>query len=186
MKGQQTVAAELSPEISPTIQLESSADIEWDFLKSVKRLGCSERIAANVAGGGQMRFRNPAGSGVLAVFDELRVHSNGAVRMTIQVIETGADLLNSALTVAMDTRWEQAAFAQQSAVLATFQNTTTIGVGTGTIYTNVFHLERTDNIFNRQIVLAPGFAVGIGSVTSNQLFAGTAYWHERQLPALET
>ena len=70
MVGQLEVAAELSPEVSPTVELESAQNQEWDFLKGVKQCATSEEIAANAGAGGQFRLRNPPDSGTLATVHE--------------------------------------------------------------------------------------------------------------------
>jgi len=185
MKGQQTVAAELSPELSPTWQLEGPT-LEWEFLKSVKHLASAERINPNVAGAGQMRLLNPVNSGVLAVVDLVTFNAGATLEYTIRIIAATAGLLNSALTVATDTRWETVPAGQQSALLVTFQNITTIGVGSGTIFRPQQLVANAFNRFDIPVVLTPGFALDFGSRNANQTVSLGVYWHERQLPPLET
>jgi len=184
MKGTTEVAGELSPEVSPTIQLESSLNPEWDFLKDVRNCGVTERITNNVAGGGQMLLLNPVNSGVIAVVRLLLFNSAVTAEFTARLLTSPAALLNSALPVAFDTRWGQTAVLTQSALTATFQNNLLIGVGTGTII-------RFDQIqfrvfgFNAGVVLTPGFGLVFGCRTVNVVATLSAYWHERQLPPLE-
>lgn len=183
MKGQQDVAADLSPELSPTWQLESDKP-EWSYLKEVKELGFSERILANAGGGGRARIRNPGGSGILCVISHLRVSSNAAAILTARIGVTGLDLANGGIGVARDTRWRQTAFTQ-SAMALTFQSTPgTIGAGVGTLFVDQ-PVVLEPYIYEAVIILAPGFEVDWGSNTVNTNISCTAVWTERQLPPLE-
>jgi len=185
MKGTTEVAGEPSPEISPTIQLEHPLNPEWDFLKHVRNVSVSERIANNVAGGGQMLLSNPADSGVIAVVDQLLMSSpSGSADFTARLLTAPAELLNFALTVATDTRWQTTALFTQAAIRATFVNNLNIGAGAGTI---LRHITLVNEILdhNPRVVLTPGFGLAFGSQTFNFTVFLTALWHERQLPAME-
>lgn len=135
MTGQSDVAAELSPEVSPTIELESANNQEWDFLKGVKQCATSEQIAANVGAGGQFRLRNPPGSGVLATIHFLMMGSdNTLAHWAVHVGPQTADLVNTALSTARDGRWRRPGQLQASVLLPTFQNAVgAVPTGQGTI-----------------------------------------------------
>ena len=184
MKGTEMVAAELSPEISPTVQLEHADDPEWDFLKDVRNCAVTERISANAAGGGQMLLLNPPGSGVIAVIRTLIFAGTGTIQITARLLVNPAPLVNSSLTVALDTRWETTAVLTQSALTASFVNNAAIGTGVGTVYLNQTLASRPQT-WNARIVLTPGFGLAFGAITVDQVVHASAYWHERQLPALE-
>lgn len=185
MKGTLEVAGELSPEISPTLQLEEPSDPEWDFLKDVRNVAVAERVSANVAGGGQMLLLNPADSGVIAVMELLEMSGAGVtVEFTARLQTAPAPLLNGALTVATDTRWETTALLTQSSVLASFQSNLLIGTGAGTIWRHSL-IQGRPHKFKPRVVLTPGFGLVFGSRTVNVVVGLSARWHERQVPALE-
>jgi len=186
MVGQLEVAAELSPEISPTVELETAANQEWDFLKGVKQCSTSELIDANAGAGGQFRLRNPLGSGVLATTHELTMTGGVAgQRWAIHVGPQTGDLVNTSLTTARDGRWRQPGALQASVLIASFQNavgTVPTGVGTVARWSTVANVSES---YFEQIMLAPGDGVTFGSLTANQAVRITASWHERAVQPLE-
>jgi len=185
MKGTSDVATELSPEISPTIQLEQALDPEWDFLKDVRNVGVSERVAANPAGAAQMLILNPPDSGVVGVFDILLMSGiTGTAEFTARLFANPAPLLNSALTVALDTRWGATATLANAALTATFVSILNIGTGAGTIFRHSILVNRLLP-FKPRVVLTPGFGLAFGTLTVNSTVFLSAYWKERQLPDLE-
>jgi len=185
MVGQTEVATELSPEVSPTWQVEGAFE-EWMFLKGVKICSVSESIAANVGAGGQMVLRNPPTSGALAVVDGLRMsltNAGGQLVITVQV-NTG-DLVNTALTVARDLRWPASPTGSQAAMIATFQNAVgAVPVGAGTIYVGRTLANSPFN-YRVPIVLPPGSRLYIGCTSANVPFLASIDWHERGIEPLE-
>lgn len=185
MKGQQTVAAELSPEVSPVIELESAEDQEWDFLKGVRQVSWSAQIAANVGAAGQGQLRNPPGSGVLAVVTNIEMAGVSAQQFAITFNRETIDLTNTALTVARDGRWQTTSIFQQSALIATFRNATgAVPVGAGTIYISGRDV-RVPVHYSQQIVMPPGSNLIFGGISANDIVWVSCDWHERQIPALE-
>ena len=185
MKGATAVAEELSPEISPVLELESALNEEWDFLKGVKQISTAEEVSANAAGAGQLRIRNPVASGVLATITHVEGVAviNGEWTARLQPLTT--DLTNTAVTVARDGRWNPVASLSQSAMRVTFEALTTIGVGSGTIYHHRGLLSRTPVVLGAQVILPPGFALSFGFRAANNTVTIQANWHERGVPALE-
>jgi len=182
MSGTEDVAGDLSPELSPTWELEGPTD-EWSFLKDVREIGLGETIA-NGAGAGHFRIRNPPGSGVLAVIKPISVAGDGTSNNTAKIQELTADLTNTSLAAARDTRWLTQSTFSHSAMVLSFQNTGGMSVGNGTIWLSRA-LASTEVAYKEEVILAPGFALTFGSLINNVSLFLTASWHERQLPALE-
>jgi len=186
MVGQIDVAAELSPEVSPTIELETALNQEWDFLKGVKQCATSESVDANVLAGGQFRLRNPTGSGVLATMHEITLTGSlVGQRWAIHVGPQTADLLNTALTTARDGRWARPGQLQASVLIPTFTAASgAVPTGAGTIARWNTTADQPFSYFE-QIIIPPGDAVTFGSLTANGVVALTASWHERGVQPLE-
>jgi len=185
MKGQQTVAADLSPEVSPTIQLEGSEDQEWDFLKGVRQCSWAEQVAANAGAAGQGQLRNPPGSGVLATLTRIEMGCLAVQQFRIVFNRSTADLANTALTVARDGRWQPTAISQQSALIATFQNAVgSVPTGAGVIYFTP-RAVNSPAIYQTQVILPPGSNLHFGGSDANLIMYFSVEWRERQIPALE-
>lgn len=182
MAGVQEVAGHLSPELSPTWQLEGSTD-EWMFLKDVRAMSMGESIASG-AGQGHYRIRNPANSGALCVITKLFVVPQGSNVITARIQELTVDLTNGGLATSRDTRWLTQSVFTHTAMVLSFQNTSGIGVGVGTIWV-ARTLANTPAIFKEQVILAPGWAVTFGNTSNAVIVDLYASWHERALPALE-
>ena len=186
MVGQLDVASELSPEVSPTWQLESALNQEWDFLKGVRQCSSSESIDPNVGGGGQFRLRNPLTSRALATVHQIVLTGDVAgQRWAIHVGPQSADLVNTSLSTARDGRWSQPGALQASVLIASFQNAVgAVPTGAGTIarWNSVANVSEP---YFEQIMLAPGDAVTFGSLTANQRVLVTVSWHERGVQPLE-
>ena len=184
MVGQLDIAAELSPELSPTWQLEAATD-EWQFLKGVKVCSAAERILANVGAGGQFALRNPAGSGALAVIDDISLTANSVNDFVITVQTSTVDLANTALSVVRDLRWPVTGAAGQAMMLPTFQNAVgAVPVGAGTIHA-VRTIGNTRADYKQQVVLPPGTRVVFGGLVVNVAVQASIAWHERGVQPLE-
>lgn len=185
MKGQTSVAADLSPEVSPTIELESAGSQEWDFLKQLRQLGMAQSIAANVGAGAQLMMRNPAGSGVIAVISEIRIIPSGAATLALTFDRVLVDLVSTALTVARDSRWLPSVIGQQATMVVTFANATgAVPVGNGTLYVGD-QAAGTTFQWTNQIVMGPGSRVIFGSTSANVEVRVSASWRERQILPME-
>lgn len=184
MVGQVDIAAELSPEVSPTWQLEAATD-EWRFLKGVKICSAAEAIVPNVGAAAQFVLRNPLDSGALCVVDEISFNGTPAQTYHITLQTSVADLANTALSVVRDLRWPVTGVAGQAAMLPTFQNAVgAVPVGAGTIF-SVRPLGNTQVRYTQQIILPPGTRVYFGGQAANTSMNANIAWHERGIQPLE-
>ncbi|MFQ1042880.1 hypothetical protein [Gilliamella sp. CG16] len=184
MVGQVDIASELSPELSPTWQLEAATD-EWEFLKGVKICSAAESVLANVGAAGQFVLRNPLDSGALAVVDEITFAASVNQDYVITVQTSQVDLVNTALSVVRDLRWPMTGVAGQAAMLPTFQNAVgAVPVGAGTIYFTRL-LGNTLGIYTKQIILPPGTRVYFGGLNANVGVRFSIAWRERGVQPLE-
>jgi len=184
MSGVENVASHLSPEVSPTWQLES-ADDQWAFLKDVKVMGVTEFVQAGVGAASFSRIRNPVNSGVIAIIKFLTAQPGAAAAMAVHVGPQTVDLTNTSLGAARDTRWPVSPTANQSAMRITFEfagAAPTLGGGT---LLRVLNVGNVPMEYPFDIILTPGFAVDWGGTTIDVAMNVMAVWQERNLPALE-
>jgi len=185
-KGQEVVAGELSPEISPTFQLEAALpSLEWYYLKGVKALGFAQTIGANALAGGHARLTNPLGSGVLGIVTLAAVSATADITWAVALQEDVALLGSAGLGSARDGRWPIPAALTQSALLVSFTAAAgAVPTGAGALGTGVI-LSRHEAQYDSQVVVPPGFSLDWGSNTANVFVAIRADWFERPVAPLE-
>ena len=185
-KGQELVASELSPEISPTIQLEAAfPSLEWYYLKGVRAIGVGGDVRPNVAAGGHIRLTNPSDSGVIAIVTRIGLQGNALIEWVVNIQEDTVPLASTGLPAARDGRWPRTAAINQSALSLTFTAASgAVGTGAGTLHRAVVlafvFVEYTD-----QVVLPPGWSLDWGSISVNINVNFSAAWFERPVAALE-
>jgi len=182
-KGQEIVAAELSPEVSPTIQLEGPAP-EWDFLKGVR--DCRMLVVFPAAAGfvATARLRNPAASGVIATILHVHMAILTQANVSLRLGALGTDLANVSNTVVPDTRWSSAG-ATDSALRGSDNGAAdAIGpAGDAVLQEAIPAAGRID--YPHPWVMMPGASLDIGCTNANVAFQAWILWTERALPALE-
>jgi len=178
MKGQEIVAGELSPEISPTWTLEDNA-IEWGFLKDVRycSVGVYQASGAPIS---NCRLRNIAGSGVLVVIDEIWVTPEGNTGIVLRLGPTVDQtvLANVHAAGAVDSRWG----FQEPSLQISSGNTAVTG---SYAMMREYATGRARTEYNKQIVMVPGTHLDIGT-TSAEYCLFNILWHERALTPLES
>lgn len=184
MAGTEYVAAELSPEVSPTIQVEGPS-AEWDFLKAVRRAHCSSTLAAAAGFNARFRLRNPAGSGVIAVVTNIAM-ANTTASAALQIArgQEAAGLTLALVTVVPDTRW---GIGLNTAALQ-FSSDNGVAVGqSGDVIANSVRPVNEEWVYSVEVVLMPGSNINWGTPagTTNRGLTAWATWKERALPALE-
>lgn len=183
MAGTSVVAAELSPEISPTIQLEGPG-AEWNFLKGVRDCGGGGQLGAGAGFVSKWRFRNPAGSGVIIVIEVIALTpvatANLAIRGNAQTVNFTQLLLPSV----MDARWGPIGSARPSLILS--EDNTVAAVPAGEEMGRVSRSANGEWLYDREIVLVPGSNIDAGTETQNVGCRMWARWRERGLPVLES
>lgn len=184
MKGQEIVAAELSSEVSPTIQLEGDA-AEWRFLKSVRDAGSAARLAAAATFFGRFRLRNPPGSGVIAQVDYLEIEGSAAANYEMARGTETTDLAVGLIdTMVFDQRWQTSGLPSAAALLFSTTNLDTT-LPEGRTFVRAPRIARTPLYLRSQIVLPPGASLDWGCILVNLEVQTSFAWHERQLPRLE-
>lgn len=184
MAGTEIVAAELSPEISATIQIEGES-AEWDFLKSVRRAHCSTSLAAAVGFNARFRLRNPLRSGIIAVVTQLGI-ANTSASAALQVArgQEAGNLNLTLTTVVPDTRWGTG--VDSAALLFSASNSVAIGQS-GDVIVDTVRAVNEEFTWTSEVVLMPGSNLNWGTPlgTTNRGLTTWVIWKERMLPEIE-
>ena len=183
MKGVETVASELSPEISATINLET-AGAEWDFLKGVRGGTAAGVEAASPANACTFRLRNPVDSGAIAVVSFVEMSGSGITQFRVTRNTEVTDLANVGVTTTPDFRWGQTGAITTTALIFSSKNNTP-AAPVGDLMAIRQLVANSYFLYVNEVVLIPGTAMDFGASNANlQVFVNTA-WKERRLPELE-
>jgi len=181
MKGQEHVAGELSPEVSPVIIIEGN-DAEWQFLQGV-RLCVSSLIQGAVAAENSIvRYLNPAGSRIIARFDFVGISTNAGSNLLAGYGQTQANLATVGATGLRDHRWVSGG-TNDTAVVASRGNNVSLNFNSG-----LFNYEVIPSVFtvySQPFIVLPGESLELGTSTTNIDLEVSVTWTERQLPSLE-
>jgi len=183
MKGQEVVAGELSPEISPTFQLEGPT-AEWDFLKQVRLVSAAATEDPVVGQNPRFALINPSASGMIATVSQVRYTSSIASRLLLRFITVQLGLFaNLAEAGPRDSRWGAPGTTISPITLTSETNAATIAGGF--LIDDITFLANTFYSFNVPTVLAPGSSLFWGATSGNIRGSSSVHWSERRLPALE-
>lgn len=183
MKGVTEVSGELSPEISPTWQLESDSD-EWQFLKGVRIISSSLSIAAVAAQASRLQLVNPAASGVIATVFPVVFTGGITVTLILRMVGTALAVLGTVGTsVPRDNRWNLPAGGASPLILSGEASADAINAGF-LVHIGPVPANETFNL-PVPIVLTPGSSIQWGSSVDNVAVTGSVHWKERQIPVLE-
>ena len=184
MKGQTVVAGELSPEISPTFNLENPT-AEWDFLKGVRGCVCTDELAAGVGFTSRFRLRNPQDSGVIAEVSLLEMSGTLNPEFSVARGQIFGELTQALVTVVPDLRWGSVG-TTTTALLFSGDNASAAGPA-GDLIATTKVINNTVWSYRVPIVLVPGTSLdwGLSAGSTNSRVFTHAAWKERQLPALE-
>lgn len=182
MAGQTIVSGDLSPEISPTIQIEGESP-EWNFLKSKRDCFGGNEITSSGANTSKFRLRNPLDSGVIAVVEAVGFStlttSKVAIRVNAQTIDLSATVIGSV----PDSRWGIIGTARAALHLTTTVGQTTAPAGDTMVMIHL--LANTPWVFTQKFVLLPGTNIDFGSDSTAVELRAWVNWTERGLPELE-
>lgn len=154
--------------------------VENRFLEQWDRFLVGLGIAAGGAGNrSATRFRNPAGSNVIAIFEKLLVWGTVADQPALSLAPVSTDLttVNALTQVRMDARGRQ-----QPTLISS--STGNLGAVPATFVQFAFAANnQIDVIFfeEQEITLLPGDALTIFSNVLNQALNVSAFWRERSL-----
>jgi len=183
MAGTQIVAAELSPELSPTWQVEGPT-AEWDFLKAVRLVSASTSLSPVAGQTARYALINPANSGMIATVSSVRYSSGNPSRFLLRFIGVAlAPFATLAEAGARDSRWGAPGTTISPITFSAENNAAVIAGGFEVHDTRV--LADSPFSFNEPVVLAPGSSLFWGSTFLNFSTSSSVHWSERRLPALE-
>lgn len=194
MVGQASVADELSPEISPGIQLEGERP-EWEFLKGAKLMSAPLNVTGAAGTTSAFRFRNPSTSGVIAIFGgrpneamcELSMDAQAGATAAVQFqsrADSGVNLTATLAGIPRDTRYTNVA-ANTSALIGSQTNNLVGAAG------DIFHGGLSTNLgiipvyFRFTFVLTPGNELNIVFPVANTSTRGGILWLEKRIDQLE-
>jgi len=192
MVGQSNVADELTAEISPGLELESER-AEWEFLKGAKLMSMPMLLAGAAGTASAVKLRNPAASGVVAIFGKpfgpmldigaFTAAAAAAVGIRLHWQPEAADLATSHVPIPRDTRYTTVA-AGTSALIGS--GTNNLGAtNLGDIWASAVALNRTMVRFDQSFVLTPGREVSVTCPELETTLLGTWNWLEKRLDQLE-
>ena len=182
MKGQESVAAELSPEVSPIVILEDASD-EWNYLKGVRDCGFGDIVAAIAGFTSKWRMRNPAASGIIAVVEFIEIVTNATSAKRITINNQTVDFPTPVQGAVLDARWGIVGVAEP-AVIVTASNAQATGPA-GTSIGESRALSNAPWTYAQEIVLVPGAVLDFGTADQDEDARATVRWRERAFPALE-
>ena len=182
MKGTATVAAELSPEISPIVILEGDTD-EWHYLKGVRDCAFGDLVLAAPTFTSKWRMRNPIDSGVIAIVEFFEVWGDLISTYRAAINNQTVDLPTAVQAAVLDARWGIVGTAEP-AVIVSASNAQAAGPA-GTSISEARVLATTPWTYGHEVVLVPGAVLDFGISGLNQTVRATARWRERAFPALE-
>lgn len=180
MAGQETVSAELSPEVSPTWTLEDN-DLEWGWLKNVRYCSVGTHQGGAGAAVSNVRLRNISGSNTLIIIDKIYITVEGGTSAIHIMMSPTVD--QSALTSIFTTGSQDARWGFQEAVLQVSSGNSA-ATGSWSLLNTTTPAD-TPVVFDSQIVLIPNTAVDVATGTVARDLHVNVSWHERQLIPLE-
>jgi hypothetical protein len=176
------VAAQLASEVQPTFPFFSGAENRylesWNLFWTVNALGPS------VGNNNAMQLRNPAGSNVIAIIEQLRFQDSLANQVyTVSLIRAPqADLTNISVVTGRDSRGVPSVAGGATMVVSTFAGIASFATvvqqyGSGTANTDV------DSIFtqNQEWLVLPGDTYRITTSVVNSTTRLNLKWRERFL-----
>ena len=181
MKGVVSVASELSPEISPTVQLEGPT-AEWDFLKQVRGCRCAFDLSG-AAGRSRFRLVNLPGSGVLAVVKLVSMNPGAVTTLEIARGQVFGGLSGGRVTVVPDLRW--GAVGATTTTMQFSSDNVTAADPAGDLIATTARASNNEFSYEQEIVMIPGSSLDWGTTSNTIRLRTFVAWTERQLPALE-
>lgn len=173
---------QLAGEVMPTLQLDRTEAAEQRYLSGWDMYGITSVVPAQGAGNrGAMRFRNPSGSGAIAVVSRIFANNNGGLSdVPLLNIDSGVADLGTPVTNTSLARYD--ARSKQNSAMS---------VSLGTIVITAREAmqlqfpvnQGIDFILNpnQEIPVLPGDALSLSSGTLNQVIIVSWVWRERAL-----
>jgi hypothetical protein len=178
MKGS-AVTPQLTNELSMTIPF--SNGVENRVLESMDTFWATANVIANAGLFSRFRFRNPAGSGVMAAIQKMSVVSGNVDNIAFGTLFNGADLSTVFATQGIDGRGRPTSSCVPS-IQAAATGVTPLymvsfgGSAAGNISTYDFMQNE-----NQELPVSPGQVIEVGSGTVNIALRVSVLWRERPI-----
>lgn len=178
MTGTSDVVDELAPEVSATFVLEMERP-EWEFLKGARLLGHAASVPALAANNSAVRYRNPANSGMVAIFTHLNV---GGVLASLYTMTHGAQAGDQATINGYGIRDGR----QTPIGGAIIASSGYAAPGGNAIGACILPANNTFPMLNQTaVVVVPGWALNVSMSTVNSDLYTSTHWLEKRLDDLE-
>lgn len=180
IKGGPPVAT-LAPEIMPVHVVK--AGVEQRFLESWNKFGAGRAIAAQAANTNSFQLRNPTGSNVECVIEQIIVGSTTLQQWQITLLTASTDLATTISSISEDIRYGNQ-FAGVGVASFTISNTS-VGSIIGHLVSGngqSAHLIETED---QEIPIGPGQSILVQSIVQNLQTFFTLRWRERFLEESE-
>jgi hypothetical protein len=178
MAGVSDVVDELAPEISGVFVLEQERP-EWEFLKGARLLGHAGSVPAQAASNSAVRYRNPANSGMIAIFTHAMT---GGVLGSLHTMTHGAIATDQATINGYGIRdGRQTPIGGAMIVSSGYAAPGGNAIG-GIILPANTSLQM---LFPSAVVVVPGWALNISMSTPNSDLYTNVHWLEKRLDDLE-
>lgn len=174
------VAPGVAPELFPNIVLENDRP-EWKYLAGERLAVMAGFAVAGVAASiSTIRLRNPLGSNVIAVFEEIEVQPGSATDCIISRIEESGALGTEGGTASRDTRFRDDALVTGHARIQVTGGAIMVPGLNAIPLRRWFSVASAERVTTRQpIVLTPGFALDITTAAEAVTLLASATWRER-------
>ena len=179
VSGQLEIAAQLSPEVSPVLVLESDR-AEWLYLGNQRLMGGRIAVAAQAASPSVGRIRAPSNSAILGVIELIIISSTSAIEASLRLGTATADRATALTVSPRDSRWQGTLTA---GALKMSQDNAAFA---GNEFLEVSLAANTPlYIKPAGIVLVQGNHLDLGTTTLNVPFNATVFWREREIGQFE-
>lgn len=174
------VAPGVAPELFPNLVLENDRP-EWKYLAGEKLASMAGfAIAAVAASISTIRLRNPLGSNVLAIFEEIEVQPASATDVVISRITESGALGTEGGTASRDTRFADDALVTGHCRIQVTGGAIMVPGLNAVPLRRWFSVASGERVISRlPYVLSPGNAIDITTVTENITLLASAAWRER-------
>lgn len=181
MKIEGAAAPTLAPEIAPSFDVNQQDDPQLAFLRNEKLAAYGGSMAAAPGFYSTAAIRNPAGSGVILIIEEIIATGGGAGVYVNLSLSTISDLTSAGYCTPLDTRWGPLATVK-TAARYTYRNDSA-GPLTGQLIARVS--GSVLDPFKCPCILVPDTAFIIETQAVNAALVWAVRFRERPIPAEE-
>jgi hypothetical protein len=176
-------APTLAPEIAPSFDVNQMDDPTLPWLRGEQLVSAVAAVSAAPANYSEAALRNPSGSGVIAIVEQLQMLATGQI-MIAKVQADAGDLVSVQSPLARDTRWGGLASGLTIPVRFTSRNTS--NTAPAAPYSWIGYGTPGNEMIDFPVVLAPGAELRLFCNTVNTAAYFTVLFRVRPLPNEET